>query len=85
MPGVSLVIYIFFAWTSFIEGEARALNKVCLKHTTMSTEHLQVDRAEQVKEEGLALSEAACPFSFFCGAVTSIFKISGPRRGKEFL
>ena len=54
MPGVSLVIYIFFAWTSFIEGEARALNKVCLKHTTMSTEHLPVDRAEQVKEEGLA-------------------------------
>lgn len=28
MPGVSLVI--FFAWTSFIEGEVRALNKVCL-------------------------------------------------------
>lgn len=77
MPGVSLVIY-FFAWTSFIEGEERALNKVCLKHTTMSTEHLQVDRAEHMKDKGLALSETACPLSFFCGAVTGIFKISGP-------
>lgn len=52
----------------------------------MSTEYLQVDRAEQVKEEGLALSETACPFSFFCGAVTSIFKISESlEKDKEFL
>ncbi len=47
-------IYNFLAWTSFIEGDSGALNKDCLKLTTMSTEHLQVDRRSKGKKKDMS-------------------------------